>query len=78
MRLKLTKNKRNFRIYLPCCSSIDPDFSLVASAESQIVYEVERDKDLIRTLKRPFHESSYSGDAVPLYPGRRDIFQMAA
>ena len=44
-----------------CPSSEDPDFSLEASAEIRIANQVERDKDLIRTLERPFHQISNWG-----------------
>nr|XP_022345604.1 uncharacterized protein LOC111138091 [Crassostrea virginica] len=60
-RLKCTKENENLGIFLMCPSSEDPDFSLEASAEIRIANQVERDKDLIRTLAHKFHQNSRWG-----------------
>ena len=57
-RLQCTKKNENLGIFLECLSSEDPDFSLEVSAEVRIANQVERDKDIIRTLKHKFHQNS--------------------
>ena len=69
-RLHCTKRNENFGIFLHCLSFEDPleclsfegpDFSLEASAEVRITNQVDRHKDIIRTLKHKYHQNSGRG-----------------